>query len=123
MTRYYSNEDVQKILQHASTLQKDNLVSQERLSELAAEVGISPEILQQAEQVWLSEQQIEENRSKRRSRAQFGFQLHLIPYIFISIFLVILNRSTTPRINWSIYPILGWGMGVAIHAACVFRKQ
>lgn len=116
---FYSNDDVQQILRQASRLQHDGSVSREQLSEIAAEVGISPEILQQAERAWLTERQVQQ----RQARYRLGFKLHLIPYIVTSAFLVLLNLATTPRIYWSIYPVLGWGLGVAIHGACISGKS
>jgi hypothetical protein len=118
----YSNEEVQQILRQASMLQGRDAISPEQLAELAAEVGISTEVLRQAEQAWLNERQERRQQAQLQAGHRLGFRLHLIPYIGVSLLLVIINLSTTPRIYWSLYPILGWGVGVAIHGAYVFRK-
>lgn len=84
--------------------------------EIAAEVGIGKELLQRAQEKW------EVNRSNRFNPRQagyhLGFKLHVIPYIFVSVFLIFLNM-TTSRYLWCIYPILGWGLGVVVHGSCV----
>ena len=122
MSKLYSNEEVQQILQQASILKQDRYVWREELLEIAADVGVSAETLQQAEQTWLNQRDAMQKQAVLMSRRRFGFKLHLIPYVFVSVFLVLLNLSTTPRYFWSVYPILGWGLGVTIHGACVYRN-
>lgn len=123
MASTYSNEDVQQIMHIASLIKQENEVSYEQLVDIAAEVGISAETLQQAEQTWLQQRDGRQQQTKRRSRRQLGFRLHLIPYIFVSLLLLIINRTTSPGHFWSIYPILGWGLGVTMHGACVYQKN
>ena len=115
MSKKYSNEEVQQILREATMMQKDKDISQEQLQEIATEVGISAETLQKAEKAWLERQEKSQKQAKRRR----GFiRFHLIPYLAVSVFLVLLNLATTPRYFWSIYPILGWGLGVTIDGLC-----
>ncbi|MGB0949700.1 MAG: 2TM domain-containing protein [Marinirhabdus sp.] len=48
------------------------------------------------------------------------FYWHLSIYsIFVLVFIV-LNVMTT-SFPWAIFPILGWGTGLASHAACTFN--
>lgn len=93
------------------------------MTEIAAGVGISSDVLQQAEQEWLLKKQTEKRDAMQRSRRRLGFRYHVIPYIAISTFLVLLNLVTTPRCVWSVYPILGWGLGVTLHGSCVYRSD
>lgn len=118
----YSNQDVQQILRKASMVQGADSISPEQLAELAAEVGIPLEALRQAEQDWSRERQERERQANRQAGHRLGFRLHLVPYLAVSLLLVVINLSTTPRIFWCLYPILGWGVGVATHAAYVYRK-
>lgn len=123
MSDMYSHEEVQQILGLASTLQQKGSIPRTQLQEIATEVGISPDELQQAERMWQLQHQAVQEQVSKRSRREFGFRMHLIPYIFTSVLLVLLNLATTPRCVWSLYPILGWGLGVAMHAACVYQKE
>jgi hypothetical protein len=123
MINRYSHEEVQQLLGLASTLQQKGFIPRSQLQDIAAEVGISLDEFQQAERLWQQQRQTAQELERRRSRRQFGFQMHLIPYIFTSVLLVLLNVATTPRCFWSLYPTLGWGLGVTIHAACVYRKE
>ncbi len=115
MSQTYNNEAVQQILREATILQKDNEISQEQLQEIASEVGISAENLQKAEKAWLERQ---EKRQKQAKRRKAFIRFHLIPYLAVSVFLVLLNFVTTPLYFWSVYPILGWGLGVTIDGLC-----
>ena len=120
MSKRYSNEDVQEILREATIRQKDPDISPEQLVEIASEVGISAQTLQKAEQAWLERQKVSQKQAKRRREF---IRFHLIPYLVVSVFLVLLNLATTPRDFWSIYPILGWGLGVTIEGSCLYSKD
>ena len=122
MSDYYSDEDIQQILKQASLLQQD-AISQEQLLEIASEVGISVEALRQAEQVLRQQQQVKQRQLVRRSRHRLGFKIHLISYLAVNVLLILINFATTPRYFWSIFPIFGWGLGVAIHGLIVYRNS
>lgn len=120
MSETYSNQEVQEILREATTMQKDSEISQEQLLEIAAEIGISGETLEQAKQAYLQKKIASQKLAKRRNKF---IRFHLIPYIAVSVFLILLNLVTTPRNFWSIYPILGWGLGVTIDGSCIYSKN
>ncbi|NJO79319.1 MAG: 2TM domain-containing protein [Cyanobacteria bacterium RM1_2_2] len=122
MSEQYSFAEAQEILNHAASLQQQDIISQEQLLDIALETGISAEILQKSQQVWLDEQKLKQRQAVQHSRRQLGFKLHLIPYLAISILLVFINLKTTPRYFWSVFPILGWGVGVLGHGMCVHSK-
>lgn len=48
-----------------------------------------------------------------------GFLIHLSVYIVVNLFLIVLNVWQTPNEVWFIWPLIGWGIGVAGHAAGV----
>ncbi len=123
MSEQYSLAEAQEILKQASILQQKDTISRTQLLEIASEAGISAETLQQAEQAWLVEQQAKQLQSVRQSRRQLGFKLHVIPYVAVSILLIFLNLKTTPRYFWSVFPIMGWGVGVLAHGVCIHRKE
>ncbi len=67
------------------------------------------------------------NRGDARKRLRaFGF--HLIGYVAVLVFLVVLNIALMPDDPWFLLPLLGWGSVLAFHAAHVmglfehFRK-
>jgi len=58
------------------------------------------------------------NRVKRRKK----FYSHVITWVVMSIFFILLNLSTTDYF-WAIFPILGWGIAVAFHGIQVFTNE
>ena len=102
MSPSYNNQAVQEILQEAAILQKDHDISRKQLQEIASEVGITAETLEKAEQAWLERQKTSQKQAKRRTAF---IRFHLIPYLAVSVFLVLLNLATTDQYFWSVYPI------------------
>jgi hypothetical protein len=46
------------------------------------------------------------------------FYIHLVVYILVNALLIILSLSKNG--TWSIWPLLGWGIGLAAHGITVF---
>lgn len=51
--------------------------------------------------------------AKKRVLAKKGFKIHLATYILVSILLVIISLYS--KSYWFIFPVLGWGIGIAAH--------
>lgn len=117
----YSSDDVQKILQLAMTQKQEESFSGKQLSEMAAELGISSELLEKAQQEWLTQTKASKEQQARRQILRRGFKAHLISYIAVNVFLVILNLTTTPCNFWAIYPLTGWGLGLFMHQKKISR--
>ncbi len=60
------------------------------------------------------------DEAKKRVREMRDFYWHLASYVIINAFLVALNWWTSPGHWWVFWPIVGWGFGLAFHAASVF---
>lgn len=60
-------------------------------------------------------------RAKKRVRNLRDFYQHLITYIVVNTFLFILNAVTSSESWWFIYPLLGWGIGLAAHGISVLN--
>ncbi len=50
-----------------------------------------------------------------------GVAVHLFVYLAVNSLLVTVNMITSPQTLWSIWPILGWGLGLAAHAYLAYR--
>lgn len=61
-----------------------------------------------------------EEQARERVEALKGYYSHLASFVAVNGFLMILNLVTSPETLWFIYPLLGWGIGLAIHTAEVF---
>jgi hypothetical protein len=56
----------------------------------------------------------------RRADMKLGFRSHLIAYAIINAGLLAINLVTTPDHLWFYWPMIGWGLGLAAHAAVVY---
>lgn len=50
-----------------------------------------------------------------------GVAVHLFVYLAVNAFLIAINLTTSPETLWSIWPLLGWGLGLAAHAWLAYR--
>ena len=60
-------------------------------------------------------------KAQKRVEDLKGFYGNLSSYIIVNTGLLILNLVTSPDHLWFFYPLLGWGLGVALHAMSVFN--
>ena len=120
MNDSYTASDVQVILGRALARQHNSEFSELQLVEMAQELGITPETLEQAKLDWFAEHQEAELRRAFDHKQRQGFKSQLITYVIFNTFLVGLNIVTPGSHPWSLYPLLGWGMGLALDAATTF---
>ena len=59
-------------------------------------------------------------RAKKRVEAKVRFYRHLTVYIAVCVLLMIINFSTSTEYLWFIWPLMGWGFAVLLHALRVF---
>lgn len=57
----------------------------------------------------------------RRVKALRAFYTHLTIYALVN-FLLMLIDIATPGATWFFWPLLGWGLGLAMHAAQTFER-
>jgi hypothetical protein len=51
------------------------------------------------------------------------FRTHAVAYVLGNAFLVVIWAVMGSAFFWPIFPILGWGIGVAFHAWDVYRER
>ena len=61
-----------------------------------------------------------ERLANRRAKAKLGWYIHAVAYLAVNAFLFFLSAHGDGRHRWSIYPALGWGLGLALHGISVF---
>lgn len=58
------------------------------------------------------------------AEARVGFKRHAFTFVAVNLFFVALwwltSDSRTLSSYWPIWPLLGWGLGLASHAWCVY---
>jgi hypothetical protein len=67
----------------------------------------------------LSPEQLE-RMAQKRAGAKLGWYIHAIVYVLVNAFLFAISRYGFGGRPWSIYPLLGWGLGLALHGVSVF---
>lgn len=58
--------------------------------------------------------------AKKRAKDKLDFLQHLMVYVVVNFLLVILNFFTSPGTWWSLWSIVGWGIGLSIHFMATF---
>ena len=59
----------------------------------------------------------EEARYRRQKARLTGFRNHVIGYFVVMAVLVPVNLLTDPETPWFVWPMVGWGPILALHAA------
>lgn len=119
----YSSEDVQQILQRALTRKQTDSFSRDQLLEMASELGISTDVLQAAELEWQSNRDELQERKSFNAYRRRAFKAHLIPFLAVNTFLIVLNLITSPGYFWAIFPLLGWGLGLFFQALSAYQTE
>ena len=120
--RHFTNDEVSAIVRRAlrSRMASDH-ISYADLLDIAQQSGISESVLRQAieeEDMFGEWERAKETWLLQRKSAFFR---HLRTYCIINGFLFLLNVITNPGgYLWVVWPILGWGIGLAFNAAEAF---
>jgi hypothetical protein len=117
--RRYSREEVDAILGRVVERERtaDDL-SHDQLVAVAQEVGLSAASIERAIAEISSERRDHDELVQLRRNDWRGFLHHLIPYLCVCGLLVMINVLTT-SFPWSLFPILGWGIGILSHLLAV----
>lgn len=59
-----------------------------------------------------------ERLARKRAGAKLGWYMHAGVYVLINLLLVTL--SVAGGRHWAVFPLVGWGIGLAMHGAAVF---
>ncbi len=65
--------------------------------------------------------ELREKALARLERKQ-EFYAHLLAYVLVNGMLVVIWAMSGGGFFWPIFPILGWGIGIAFHAWDTFRR-
>ncbi len=55
-------------------------------------------------------------KAVNKAEAKIGFLKHLAVYVGVNLLLLIIDLATSQGDHWFYWPLLGWGIAVAIHA-------
>lgn len=60
-----------------------------------------------------------ERRARRRVAMRTGFYTHALVFVLVNLGLFALN-AMTGGYRWSVWPLFGWGLGLAIHGLVTY---
>jgi hypothetical protein len=58
--------------------------------------------------------------ARKRANAKLGWYLHALAYVLVNAVMFALSRHAFGTRPWSVYPLLGWGLGLVLHGVSVF---
>lgn len=58
--------------------------------------------------------------ARRRAAAKLGWYIHATVYTGVNLLLLAISEVGFGERRWSIFPVLGWGLGLALHGISVF---
>jgi hypothetical protein len=56
--------------------------------------------------------------ARKRAGAKMGWYIHATVFVLVNLFIFL--RAEHAGRAWSVYPLLGWGLGLALHGVSVF---
>jgi len=66
----------------------------------------------------LSEPELQ-RRARRRVNQKMGFYIHASVFVLVNLGLAAINLTTGGK-SWPLWPLAGWGLGLAIHGIVTF---
>ena len=67
----------------------------------------------------LSPEQVE-RLARKRAGAKLGWYVHAMVYVLVNLVLWAMSMHGFGSRPWSVFPLLGWGLGLALHGISVF---
>lgn len=67
----------------------------------------------------LSPEQLE-RLARKRAGAKLGWYVHAMVYVLVNLVLWAMSMHGFGSRPWSVFPLLGWGLGLALHGISVF---
>lgn len=58
--------------------------------------------------------------ARRRAGAKLGWYAHAAAFVIVNLVVFSMSRYGFGNRPWSVYPLLGWGLGLALHGISVF---
>lgn len=68
------------------------------------------------------EQQLRQEALLRLKKKR-DFQGHLMAYVMVNAFIVVIWMATSGGFFWPVFPIIGWGIGLIFHAWDVYGGE
>jgi hypothetical protein len=120
----YTQQEVEQILNSAMVRQGRNReFTQLQLQEMAAELGVSDDNLDLALSEWRSQQHQIRDRQAFNTFRRKQLRQKAIRFAIVNGFLMSLDFDTHGGLSWSLLPLLGWGLSLALSAQSTFQAE
>jgi len=60
--------------------------------------------------------------AQEKAKVKVEFRIHIITFVVVITLLAVINLTLTPGYIWFIWPLLGWGIGIILHAIRVYSS-
>ena len=61
-----------------------------------------------------------EQLARKRAGAKLGWYVHAAAFVVVNLALFAMSRYAFGTRPWSVFPLLGWGLGLVLHGVSVF---
>lgn len=61
-----------------------------------------------------------ERLARKRAGAKLGWYFHAAVYVIVNLFVFAMSQYAFGSRSWSVFPLLGWGLGLVLHGASVW---
>ena len=61
-----------------------------------------------------------EKLARKRAGAKLGWYVHAAAFVVVNLALFAMSRYAFGTRPWSVFPLLGWGLGLVLHGISVF---
>lgn len=112
--RVYTNEEVSEIIRVALRNAKDgghDMVDHEEMLAIGADFGLTAADISRAFDE-LGRTRQDQNRSET---AMLAFKVHAMVFAVVNVGLFLINWLSMPDYWWFLYPLVSWGMLIALH--------
>lgn len=118
--RRYDEGDVAAIVKRALSMRgTHDTISHEDLVEIARHTGLTREQLEDAIDLEAREGDMDRARAVWTARRRAKFNRHLRSYVIVIGALLLMNLMTRGA-PWVLWPMIGWGIGLAFDASDTF---
>lgn len=120
--QFFQEDEAEQILLLAARRSSSGAMSREQLLAAAAEAGIAPEAVHEAETEYRERSAEVKERLEYDKHVKHEFRTHLAMYLLVNGGLLFLDIKGDGNLGWAYWPVIGWGLGMIAHAWMTFAK-